>query len=139
LSQPVCAVEAWYDPLKHLLHSLAVAFVEYRPTLHSPHVLAPVSLPLSVIEPAAHSLHLSSAELLVYCPGEHAVQADAPTAGPVLVMDPAWHVWQSTCPAALVNLPAAHLMHAVELVDSEASTYWPIGQLMHESETFNAK
>jgi hypothetical protein len=99
LTQPVLVVEAWFDPLSHLLHSLAVEFVEYWPTLHSPHVLAPEPLPVSVIEPAAQSLHLSSAELLEYWPAAHASHTFAPTAGPVLVIDPAWHVWQKDWPS----------------------------------------
>jgi hypothetical protein len=66
--------------------------VEYWPTLHSPHVLAPVLLPVFVIEPAAHLLHFFSAELLEYWPAAHASHTFAPTAGPVSVMEPAWHV-----------------------------------------------
>jgi len=71
-----------------------VELVEYWPTLHSPHVLAPEPLPVSVIEPALQAEQASTADAVEYSPATQAMHALAPAALPVSVREPAWHCRQ---------------------------------------------
>ena len=68
--------------------------VEYLPTAHAVHVVAPVLMPLSVIEPAPQVVHDATFDAVEYLPGAHAVHALAPVPVPVLVVEPATHTLQ---------------------------------------------
>ena len=97
--------------------------VENLPALHSPHELAPCSMPVFVIEPASHSshdvlpalreylparqsLHASTADA-EYWPAAHAVHVVAPVVLPVFVIQPASH--------------SAHVFRTTEIVPTYSS------------------
>ena len=77
-------------PATQSVHADAVDTVEYLPTAHAVQVLAPVLVPVFVIEPAAQLMHAESVDAVEYVPASHAVQELAP-AEPVSVIDPARH------------------------------------------------
>jgi hypothetical protein len=51
-----------YLPASHAVHTATFDAVEYFPASHSVHVLAPVLVPVLVMEPAAHAEHELSVE-----------------------------------------------------------------------------
>ena len=53
------------------MHAVTFDAVEYLPTAHTVHVLAPVPVPVFVIEPAAHSMHVESVDAAEYSPAGH--------------------------------------------------------------------
>ena len=54
-------VVSTYVPAPHSMHVAArLDAVEYFPTAHNVHVVAPVPAPLSVIEPAAQAVQIST-------------------------------------------------------------------------------
>ena len=53
--------------------------VEYLPTLHSMHELAPVLLPVFVTEPASQVVHATAFDTSEYFPAAHAVHASLST------------------------------------------------------------
>ena len=63
--------------------------VEYFPTAQAVHVLAPVLVPVSVIDPAAHSAHESAVDAVEYLAGSHSMHELAPAPACVSVMEPA--------------------------------------------------
>jgi hypothetical protein len=65
--------------------------VEYFPAPHSAHELAPVLVPVLVIEPALQMLHSAALELVEYLPLLQAVQFFAPETVPVSVIEPNKH------------------------------------------------
>ena len=68
--------------------------VEYFPTAHAVHVVAPVPAPLSVIEPAEQPVQDSTSDAVEYVPAVHAMHALAPAAVPLSVIEPATHTLQ---------------------------------------------
>ena len=68
--------------------------VEYLPTAHAVHVVAPVLVPASVIEPAAQSVHVESVDFVEYLPASHLAHLIAPALVPVLVIEPDTHTLQ---------------------------------------------
>ena len=48
---------SWYWPVGQSVHDASVDAVEYLPTAHAVHVVAPAFLPVLVTEPAAQILH----------------------------------------------------------------------------------
>ena len=56
-------VVSTYVPAPHSMHVAArLDAVEYFPTAHNVHVVAPVPAPLSVIEPAAQAVHCATSD-----------------------------------------------------------------------------
>ena len=78
-----------YRPAAQLEHAATFDAVEYLPTAHGMHVVAPVLAPASVIEPAAQSLHDATLDFVENLPAAHGVHELAPAAVPVLVVEPA--------------------------------------------------
>ena len=68
--------------------------VEYLPTAHAVQVVAPVPVPVFVIEPAAQSEHDATFDAIEYLPAAHAVHAVAPADEFVSVIEPATHTLQ---------------------------------------------
>ena len=58
---------------------LAAGAVEYLPTLHSMHELAPVLLPVFVTEPASQVVHATAFDTSEYFPAAHAVHVSLST------------------------------------------------------------
>ena len=73
------------------MHADTADAVEYRPTVHTEHVVAPVLEPVFVIEPAAQALHDESVDAAEYRPAAHGVQLVALAFMPVSVIEPATH------------------------------------------------
>ena len=71
------------------MHDAAAEVAEYLPAPHSVHELAPVLVPVFVIEPAPQSMHDATFDVVEYLPAAHAVHAVAPAATPVSVIEPA--------------------------------------------------
>ena len=80
-----------YRPASQSMHADASDAVEYLPTPHAVHVVAPLLLPASVIDPAAHAMHESTFDAAEYSPAAHSVHERAPAIVPVSVIEPAWH------------------------------------------------
>jgi hypothetical protein len=72
--------------------------IEYLPAPHSVHELAPLPLPVFVIDPAWHVEHTAALETVEYSPAPHSVQLLAPELAAVLVMEPAKHSRQYELP-----------------------------------------
>ena len=79
------------------MHADAVGTVEYLPTAHAVQLLAPVVVPVLVIEPAAQLMQADSVDAVEYAPTAHAVHELAPAVLPVSVIDPAIHTLQNVC------------------------------------------
>ncbi len=75
-----------------------VEAVEYFPTAHSVHELAPAMAPVFVIEPAVHVVHDATFDAVEYLPAEHVAHAVAPELVPVFVIDPGMHTLQYDLP-----------------------------------------
>ena len=76
------------------MHAATFDAVEYLPTAHTVHVVAPVLVPVFVIEPASQSEHDGTFEAFEYLPASHAVHVVAPALAPVSVFEPATHTLQ---------------------------------------------
>jgi hypothetical protein len=76
------------------MHPATLDAVEYLPTAHAVHVVAPVLLAVSVIDPAAHAMHEATFDATEYSPAAQAMHELAPAAVPVLVLEPATHTLQ---------------------------------------------
>ena len=88
-----------YVPASQSVQAATFDAVEYLPTAHSVHVVAPVPVPVLVIEPAAQSVHdVAMFELIEYLPAMHAVHVFAPALVPLSVIDPAAHSEQYDLP-----------------------------------------
>ena len=83
-----------YVPATQSVHVATFDAVEYLPTAHAVHVVAPVPVPASVIEPAAQSVHVDSVDFVEYLPAAHSSHVVAPALMPVLVIEPARHALQ---------------------------------------------
>ena len=83
-----------YVPGAQSVHAATFDEIEYLPTAHAVHVVAPVLVPASVIEPAAQSMHDGTFDFVEYLPSAHAVHALAPALVPVLVVEPDTHTLQ---------------------------------------------
>ena len=83
-----------YVPGAQSVHAATFDAVEYLPTAHAVHVVAPVLVPASVIEPAAQSVHVESVDFFEYLPAAHSSHVVAPALVPVLVIEPARHALQ---------------------------------------------
>ena len=88
-----------YLPTPQSVHAPTFDFVEYFPAEHLVHVVAPVLVPLFVIEPAPHAIQ-PVVELVEYRPAKHGVHASAPGVVPVLVIEPGEHSWHWDAPLA---------------------------------------
>ena len=82
------------------MHSSTFEAVEYLPTAHAVHAVAPDKDPLFVIEPAAQSKHDATFEAVEYLPASHLSHLIAPAPVPVFVTDPAAHSEQYDLPPA---------------------------------------
>ena len=76
------------------MHAAILDAVEYLPTAHAVHVVAPLLLPVSVIDPAAHLMHEATSDATEYSPASHAMHEMAPGLAPVSVIEPAKHTKQ---------------------------------------------
>jgi hypothetical protein len=72
--------------------SAAELLVEYLPTPHWVHELAPTMA--FVMDPGPHALHAATLDDSLYRPAVHYVQFLAPVAAPVSVIEPAGHKGQ---------------------------------------------
>ena len=68
--------------------------VEYLPPVHAVHVVAPVPVPVLVMDPALQSVQDGTFDAVENLPPVHAVHVVAPVSVPVSVMDPALHILQ---------------------------------------------
>ena len=85
-------------PIPQLVHDAVFEAVEYLPAPHSVHELAPVLVPVFVIEPAPQAMHRATFDAVEYLPTAHAVHVVAPADEPVSVIEPAWHSEQKDFP-----------------------------------------
>ena len=83
-----------YLPGAQSVHAATSDAVEYLPTAHAVHVVAPVPVPASVMEPAAQSVHDATFDAVEYLPAAHSSHVVAPALVPVLVIEPARHALQ---------------------------------------------
>ena len=83
-----------YVPASQSVHAATLDAVEYLPTAHGVHVIAPSRVPASVIEPAAQSMQFESVELVEYRPAAHSSHVVARAFVPVFVIEPARHALQ---------------------------------------------
>ena len=90
-SAPVVSL---YRPAGQSVHADTFDAVEYLPTPHAVHVVAPAFVPVFVIEPAAHTMHAATPDAVEYSPAAHAMHELAPAAVPLLVIEPATHTLQ---------------------------------------------
>ena len=67
-----------YLPARQSLHALTFDSVEYLPTAHPVHVVAPMLVPVFVIEPAVHVVHAATFDAFEYLPTEHCLHATGP-------------------------------------------------------------
>jgi hypothetical protein len=112
-AEPVASA---YLPAAQRMHDVAsVEAVEYCPAAQAVQVVAPVSLPLSVIEPAAQAqaVHSSKFDAVEYSPATHAMHELAAAAAPLSVREPAKHTSQYDCAPLAWKLPAWHSVHLV--------------------------
>ena len=80
------------------VHDVTFDVVEYVPTAHAVHALAPVMVPVFVMDPAPQSVHDATFDAVEYLPAAHALHVVAPAAVPVLVIEPATHSEQNDLP-----------------------------------------
>ena len=90
-SAPVVSL---YRPVGQSVHADTFDAVEYLPTPHAVHVVAPVFVPVFVIEPTAHTMHAATSDAVEYSPAAHAMHELAPALVPVSVREPAKHTKQ---------------------------------------------
>ena len=90
-----------YVPGAQSVHAATFDTVEYLPTAHAVHVVAPPSLPVSVIEPASQSMHDGTFDSVEYVPAAHLSHLIAPALVPVSVIEPAWQLSQYDWPSSL--------------------------------------
>ena len=124
---------AAYLPFGHDVHALTFDSLEYLPTAHAVQMLAPVLVPVFVIEPAAHcaqslrsfepvvplyvpgaqSVHAATFDTTEYLPTAHAVHVVAPVLVPVSGIEPAAHSVHVESVVVGEYLPASHLSHLI--------------------------
>ena len=76
------------------MHASIFDSLEYLPTAHAVQMLAPVLVPVFVIEPALQARHDEALEFVEYCPAAQGMHAAAFAAAPVSVIDPGWQFRQ---------------------------------------------
>ena len=124
---------AAYLPFGHDVHALTFDSLEYLPTAHALQMLAPLPVPVFVIEPAAHcaqslgsfepvvplyvpgaqSVHAATFDATEYLPTAHAVHVVAPVLVPASVIEPAAQSVHVESVEFVEYLPAAHSSHVV--------------------------
>ena len=124
---------AAYLPFGHDVHALTFDSLEYLPTAHAVQMLAPVLVPVFVIEPAAHcaqsltsfepvvplyvpgaqSVHAATFDAVEYLPTAHAVHVVPPVLVPASVMEPAAQSAHVESVGFVEYLPATHAVHAL--------------------------
>ena len=124
---------AAYLPAGHDVHAATFDSLEYLPTAHLAHMLAPLLAPVFVIEPAAHcaqslasfelvvplyvpasqSVHAATFDAVEYLPTAHAVHVVAPVPVPASVIEPAAQSVHIESVDIFEYLPAAHSSHVV--------------------------
>ena len=124
---------AAYLPFGHDVHALTFDSLEYLPTAHAVQMLAPVLVPVFVIEPAAHcaqslrsfepvvplyvpgaqSVHAATFDTTEYLPTAHAVHVVAPVLVPASVIEPAAQSMHDGTFDFVEYLPSAHAVHAL--------------------------
>ena len=112
------------------MHESKADDVEYSPTPHSAHRLAPVLEPVLVIDPASQVVHDATFDPLEYVPAVHAMHELAPASVPVLVRDPAKQTGQSVEALVAVYLPMGQPEQGSK---SKVGLNFPAGQLVHVS------
>ena len=80
---------AEYFPAVQSGHKTTSERVEYLPAAHAVQLLAPVRVPMFVIEPASQLIQDATFDAFEYLPASHAVHAVAPAAAPLSVTEPA--------------------------------------------------
>ena len=100
-----------YLPASQRVQAATFEAVEYLPTAHIVHAVAPLATPVLVIEPAAQSAHNESVESTENLPAAQSVQLVAPGAVPVFVIEPAWQSKQYDCEVELESFPLGHSSH----------------------------
>ena len=73
------------------MHAATFDAIEYLPTAHAVHVVAPALVPVLVMEPAVQPIQTPTLDAVEYLPAAHAVQVVAPAEEPVFVMEPGAH------------------------------------------------
>ena len=91
-------VDSTYLPASQSMQAATFDAVEYLPTAQALQVVAPVLVPVSVIDPAVHTVHAATFDAVEYVPAAHAEHKLAPGCAPVLVIEPATHALQWPCP-----------------------------------------
>ena len=91
-------VDSMYLPASQSMQAATFDAVEYLPTAQALQVVAPVLVPVSVIDPAVHTVHAATFDAVEYVPAAHAEHKLAPACAPVLVIEPATHALQWPCP-----------------------------------------
>ena len=76
----------------------AAGVIEYLPTAHSVHELAPPRDPVFVIDPASQPTHAATFDAVEYLPAIHSVHSVASAAEPVSVIEPGAHSEQYDLP-----------------------------------------
>ena len=89
---------AAYFPAGHDVHAATFEPIENLPTAHGVQILAPVPVPVFVIEPAPQSVHEESVDFAEYLPAAHSSHVVAPAPVPILVIEPAAHSEQYDLP-----------------------------------------
>ena len=115
------------------MHALTFDSLEYLPTAHAVQMLAPVLVPVFVIEPAAHcaqsltsfepvvpvyvpgaqSVHEATFDAVEYLPTAHAVHVVPPVLVPASVIEPAAQSMHDGTFDFVEYLPSAHAVHAL--------------------------
>jgi hypothetical protein len=106
-AEPSLAV---YWPTTQSPQAASVEAVEYFPTAHRVQMLAPVLLPVFVIEPGVHMVQEPELEFVEYFPAAHFAHCLAPIT--VSVTEPAKHSLQYDAPDASWYFPVAHKTHS---------------------------
>jgi len=75
----------------HVEHTLTLELSEYSPATQDVQLIAPVDVPVLVIELAPQFEHAATFDTMEYVPAPQAVHEVAPGDVPVFVMEPAWH------------------------------------------------
>ena len=115
------------------MHAATFDSLEYLPTAHAVQMLAPLPVPVFVIEPAgqsaqslasfepvvplyvpgAQSVHAATFDATEYLPTAHAVHVVAPVLVPASVIEPAAQSVHVESVESVEYLPAAHSSHVV--------------------------
>ena len=140
---------AAYLPFGHDVHALTLDSLEYLPTAHAVQMLAPVLVPVFVIEPAAHcaqslasfepvvplyvpgtqSTHAATIDAVEYLPTAHAVHVVAPVPVPASVIEPAAQSVHVESVEFVEYLPASHLSHLI------APAFMPVSVIEPDTHT----